>query len=592
MRIRRNSFKLRLTLSYIFIVFVSFGCAAFFLDRNLEDNLLQDIKSSLIKQAYLIESQITADNLKKEDVGYLENLARNLSPKIKSRVTIINYQGKVLADSEKAIGDIVNMENHSSRPEIEVALAGRTGIDTRYSSTLKINMLYAALPIKDKGEVIGVLRLAMPLTSVQRLLFTVRKTVFLGLLCALAFAIILGSLFTAWAINPINKIISASRRFAKGDFGRRIIVSSQDEIGELANTLNQMAQDIETKIREVSTQHQHLAAVFNSMIEGVIVVDSAGRVISINPTIERIFDCLKAEVEGKFFLEGLRNNDVAEVINRVLKRGEFVSQELCLSWPVQKVFQINASPIFEMKSVSGCLLVIHDITEMRKLETMRRDFVANVSHELKTPLTSIKGFVETLLSGALSDKENSRHFLEVIRNHTDRLSSLIDDLLDLSHIESKEIKLDDRKFHVKDLMDEVLFAFKSQVKKKGVDVENNISPDLLLKADKQKIEQVFTNLIDNAIKFNKQNGSINIYSVPLGDSLKIIVEDSGIGIPERDLGRIFERFYRVDKARSRELGGTGLGLAIVKHIIELHKGSVGVESVEGLGSKFWFSLPT
>ncbi len=590
MRIKRNSFKLRLTLSYIIIVFVSFGLVALFLDRNLEDSSLQDIKSSLIKQAYLIENQITAKDIRNENIVFLESLVRNLSPKIKCRISIISDQGRVLADSEKAVEDIANMENHSDRPEVKTAFAGRVGLDTRYSSTLKIDMLYAALPIKDKGEVIGVLRLAMPLISVQRLLLIVRKTVFLGLLCALALAIILGSFFTARAINPINKIIFVSRKFAKGDFGCRINISSNDEIGELASTLNQMAQDIEAKIKEVSKQHQHLAAIFNSMIEGVIVIDGAGRVISINPTVERIFDCLKEQVEGKFFLEGLRNNDLAEVINSVLKKGEFVSKELALSWPVQKVFQINASPIFEMKSVSGCLLVIHDITEIRKLETMRRDFVANVSHELKTPLTSIKGFVETLLSGALEDKENSRHFLEIIHNHTDRLNSLIDDLLDLSHIESKEIKLDVKKFHVKDLIDEVLFAFKTQIKKKGVNVENNLSPDLLLRVDKQKIEQVFTNLIDNAIKFNKQNGSISIYSAPQGDSLKITIEDSGIGIPERDLARIFERFYRVDKARSRDLGGTGLGLAIVKHIIELHKGSVGVESIEGLGSKFWFTL--
>ncbi len=391
--------------------------------------------------------------------------------------------------------------------------------------------------------------------------------------------------------KKIEEIINTLNKVSGGDLEQKIHIYSRDEMGRLAEAVNATLNSLKNKIIALEKEQGRIQAILGSMIEGVIVVDRNGRIISINPTIERIFDCLKVEVEGKFFLEGLRNNDVAEVINSVLKKGEFISQELVLSWPVQKVFQINASPIFEMKSVSGCLLVIHDITEIRKLETMRRDFVANVSHELKTPLTSIKGFVETLLSGALEDKENGRHFLEIIRNHTDRLSSLIDDLLDLSHIESKEIKLDLSKFHIKDLLDEVLFAFKSQIKEKGLNVENNIPPDLLLRADKKKIEQVFTNLIDNAIKFNKQNGSISLYSAPQGDSLRITVEDSGIGIPERDLARIFERFYRVDKARSRELGGTGLGLAIVKHIAELHNGSVGVESTEGLGSKFSFTIP-
>jgi two-component system phosphate regulon sensor histidine kinase PhoR len=260
-------------------------------------------------------------------------------------------------------------------------------------------------------------------------------------------------------------------------------------------------------------------------------------------------------------------------------------------WPVQKIFQINASPIFKKEEVSGCLLVIHDITEIRKLETMRRDFVANVSHELKTPLTSIKGFVETLLEGALEDKENNRHFLKIIQEHGERLNKLVDDLLSLSHLESKEILLEKGIFNLRQQVEKVIMGFKEQLKKRNVDIKNEIPANISINADKDKIEGVFTNLIDNAIKFNKENGSIKISSQQEGDKIKIIVEDSGVGIPDKDIPRIFERFYRVDKARSAELGGTGLGLSIVKHIVELHGGTVGVESVEGLGSKFWFTLP-
>jgi two-component system phosphate regulon sensor histidine kinase PhoR len=260
-------------------------------------------------------------------------------------------------------------------------------------------------------------------------------------------------------------------------------------------------------------------------------------------------------------------------------------------WPVQKIFQINASPVFEKGIVSGCLLVIHDMTEIRKLETMRRDFVANVSHELKTPLTSVKGFLETLLEGALEDKENSRHFLIIMQDHTERLNKLVDDLLSLSHLESKEIFLKKDIFNFYQQVTKVITNCGAQLQKKNIEIKNELPANLLINADKDKIEGVVTNLIDNAIKFNKEKGNIRIYSQDEESSIKIIIEDSGIGIPEKDILRIFERFYRVDKARSRELGGTGLGLSIAKHIVELHEGTIGLESVEGLGSKFWFTLP-
>jgi two-component system phosphate regulon sensor histidine kinase PhoR len=304
-----------------------------------------------------------------------------------------------------------------------------------------------------------------------------------------------------------------------------------------------------------------------------------------------MFSVIKNDVENKVFLEAIRNNDISEVINAVFKNGEFICRELNLVYPVQKIFQINASPIFEKDIVRGCLLVIHDITELKKLELVRSDFVANVSHELKTPLTSIKGFVETLLEGALDDKENNRRFLKIIQNHTERLNNLVNDLLSLSHLESKEIVLVKNNFNLCQQLEEVMAGFKSQLKRKNVDLKNELPADISVIADKDRIEQVFTNLIDNAIKFNQENGFIKIYGQNINGKIKIIIEDSGIGIATKDIPRIFERFYRVDKARSRQLGGTGLGLSIVKHIVELHGGSVGVESSEGFGSKFWFILP-
>jgi two-component system, OmpR family, phosphate regulon sensor histidine kinase PhoR len=585
------SFKLKLIFSYIFVILISFGFIAYFLDKNLEENSLHNIQASLINQAYLVENQFTAENIKQENIAHLESLVATLSGKIKCRITVINNLGKVLADSEKSQKEISEMENHLYRPEVKMALINKVGIDTRYSSTLKIDMLYVALPIKENKELIGVIRLALPLESVDKTLNEIRKTVLFGLIFALALAFVLGSIIAAQTIRPINRMIQVSRRFSNGDFSRRIIQVSKDEIGELAVTLNKMAQDIEDKIKEVKTQNQKLAAIFNSMIEGVIVIDKPGYIVSVNPTIEKIFSIARKDVEGKVFLEAIRNNDIAEVISAALKSGKSVSSEISLIYPVRRIFEVNATPIFDNNVIGGCLVVVHDVTEIRRLETVRSDFVANVSHELKTPLTSIKGFVETLLEGALDDKENNRNFLKIIHDHAERLDSLVNDLLSLSHLESKEIMLKKTNFNLRQQVEDVISGFRSQLKKKNIEIKNELPTGILVTADKDRFEQVITNLIDNAIKFNKEKGFVRIFSEEINGKVKIIIEDSGIGIPEKDIPRIFERFYRVDKARSRELGGTGLGLSIVKHIIELHNGSVGVESAEGLDSKFWFILP-
>ncbi|MCG2704828.1 MAG: cell wall metabolism sensor histidine kinase WalK [Candidatus Omnitrophica bacterium] len=570
---------------------VSFGFIAFFLDKNLEENSLHNIQTSLVTQAQLIETQIPPGSIKNEDIASLEALVKNLSAKTKCRITIINIRGKVLADSEQSLQEIPAMENHLYRPEVKIALSGTIGIDTRYSSTLGIDMLYVALPLKEGAEILGTIRLALPLLSVEKTLSSIRKIVILGLLFAVFLAFILGTLLAAGTIKPINRMIQISRKYSEGDFSRRIIQSSKDEMGQLANTLNKMAQDIEDKIKEIKAQNQKLAAIFNSMIEGIIVVDKSSHIISINPTIEKIFGVSKEEVLGNIFLESIRNNDISEVINSVLKESESISKEINLLLPVRKTFEVSAAPIFDNDTVNGCLVVIHDITEIRRLETIRSDFVANVSHELKTPLTSIKGFIETLLEGALDDKENNRSFLKIIQDHAERLDKLVNDLLSLAHLESKEIALEKKSFDLRKQVDEIIASFKTQLKKKDMELKNDLPSGFMITADKDKVEQVFTNLIDNAIKFNKEKGLIKIYGQTVNGRVKITVEDSGIGIPGKDVPRIFERFYRVDKARSRELGGTGLGLSIVKHIVELHNGTVGVESVEGLGSNFWLILP-
>ncbi len=563
---------------------------AFFLDKRLEENSLQEIRSSLINQAYLIEDQVKAKFPGSDNAGSLDAYIKKLRQQAKCRITVIDSKGVVLNDSEDPLRDGQSLENHLFRPEVRQALSGEVGDSIRYSSTLKMDMFYVALPIKDSYGIKGVLRLSLPLTNIQNNLSAVRKTIFVGILFGLILALVFGTLLARALLAPINKIILVSQKFSHGDFSRRIPNGSHDEIAELALTLNKMAQDIEDKISQITRQNQHLGAILNSMIEGVVVLDKNGHIVSLNHSIEKIFSVSRQEAENKLFLQAIPNNDISEIINEVLKGGKALSRELNLVWPVQRIFQLNATPIFEKNSVIGCLVVIHDITEIRKLESMRRDFVANVSHELKTPLTSIKGFVETLLEGAMDDQEHGRQFLKIIQNHADRLNNLINDLLDLSSMESREIVLRKEDFNLRELVGQVVFGFNSQLKKKNIEITNGLPAFLMVRADRNRVEQVITNLLDNALKFNKDGGNIKIYADDSQDVLKVFVEDTGIGIPAKDIPRIFERFYRVDKARSREMGGTGLGLSIVKHIAELHGGSVGVESIEGLGSKFWFTI--
>jgi two-component system phosphate regulon sensor histidine kinase PhoR len=564
---------------------------AFISDKNLEKYFIGDLDISLINQAKLVASQVPYKYIMQSDMVSLEALVKDLSTKINARVTVIDTKGSVLADSEKSLDQVPLMDNHANRPEIRSALGGSVGEKTRYSKTLRIDMLYVAIPIKNKNDIIGVARLALPLIAVANKLDSIRKVIIISVMLAIFVSLIFSLILTTGITKLIKKIINVSKSFSAGNFNRKIYHNSNDEIGELADTLNKMAQNIEEKIKDINIQSQQLKAVFDSMIEGVIVVDKTKRIISVNKAIENIFSIAKDNVQGRVFLEVIHNNDIGEILDLTLEEGRGVSREIILLYPIQRVFEVNASPIFENNSVSGCLIVIHDITGIRRLETIRKDFVANVSHELKTPLTSIKGFVETLLSGALEDKENNRKFLEIIQAHADRLDRLVNDLLSLSHLESKEMAIDKSEFNFNDEVNKVIAGFKAQIKNKQIELINQLPDGMLINADRNRVEQVLVNLIDNAIKFNKEKGNIKIYGEYLNESLKVTIEDSGIGIPEKDVPRIFERFYRADKARSRELGGTGLGLSIVKHIIDLHRGSIRVESIEGLGSKFIFTLP-
>ncbi len=422
----------------------------------------------------------------------------------------------------------------------------------------------------------------------------------IGALVAGFFALFLSIFIARTLTEPLADMVHVVRNISEGIFRTRAWVRSKDEIGTLAESINQMSENLEERIKTISEHTNELMAILSSMIEGVVAIDENERVMMINEAAKKMFNLYDDSIIGRPYWEIIRNNELYNCIARALAEGHTRSAEITDALFSNKVFRAQVAPIFELpadnqqgkKKVTGAVLVFNDITDIRRLENMRIDFVANVSHELKTPITSIKGFVETLKERALTEPENARKFLDIIENHTNRLNNLINDLLNLSRIESKDIPLKITEIDPLPVINKVAggLTHRFQEKKQALSIEfSDTFPHLM--ADESLLEQAITNLLDNAIKYTEGGGKITVSGTTEKNWIRLEVADTGIGIPAKDLPRIFERFYRVDKARSREMGGTGLGLAIVKHIMAAHGGSVTVESKLGAGSKFTLLFP-
>lgn len=394
-------------------------------------------------------------------------------------------------------------------------------------------------------------------------------------------------------INPLNEINEVAREMARGNLGREILVYADDEIGQLARSINEMARQLKVTIAQITEARNQAQAILNSMTDGVIALNKNGEVLFINPVVEKIFGISQLSSHGKNILGIIRNYDVERLLERALKIGKPLTQEIKLIYPEPRVFNLHAAPLKGQGAEQGGIVVLlRDITERKKLEEMRSEFVANVSHELRTPLTSIRGYLETLLDGASEDPAATRHFLEIMNKETERLTRLVDDLLDLSKIEERRVVYRWQPVQLADTISRVVTMFEPQANEKNLVLTAEVPADLpAVYGDPDMLTQVLINLVDNAVKYTPAGGKVTVLAGVTGGDVRVSVTDTGIGIPPESLPRIFERFYRVDKARSRELGGTGVGLAIVKHIIRAHGGKTYVESTVGKGSTFSFSLP-
>jgi two-component system phosphate regulon sensor histidine kinase PhoR len=581
----------KLFFTYFLLSFLGLSVAGILIFSSERKRLLTQLEQNMVYQTQLLSfifSPLLVDSL---DIRKVDSLTDELGQKIDSRITIINDRGEVVGDSYESGESLLRMENHKDRPEVASALQGKVGKSIRYSYTIKVDMLYVASPINVQKKTIGVARLALPLAELKHQQNRILNLVFLGLFLAFIFSLLLSFGFSNQVAKPLRQMMQIGKKMSEGDFTQRIRIKTKDEIGELGKTLNQMSVELSEKIAQITEDRSQLQSILSSMIEGVLAVDHRGKVLLANDALSRMFE-LNASFYGRPHYEIIRDHDLNQFIQAVLFNRKEEKKEISLIHPQERDFMIQSALVKKPRE-GGIFAVFsfHDITELKKLERVRKDFVANVSHELRTPLTSIKGFVEALQDGAINDPAQSSRFLSIISQHTNRMNKIISDLLQLSQIESKEFELKIEPFALKELVEEVVYTLKRSADQKSQSIEINLYPEgQKVLGDKYRINQALTNLVDNAIKYTPEKGTIKIEIRDKGELLEIAVIDNGTGIPANDLPRIFERFYTVDKGRSRELGGTGLGLSIVKHIIEAHSGTVNVRSQPGKGSEFGFTL--
>jgi two-component system phosphate regulon sensor histidine kinase PhoR len=533
----------------------------------------------------------------------LQTAVRDLGARALARVTIVALDGRVLADSAVSDSNLPTVENHLARPEIQQAVATGRGTDLRTSHTTGERTLYLAIPLLGAGQTSpsAFLRLGLPMTAFDLEVDKLHRNLALAFGIAFLIAVALSVGLAHSITKPLSTIAIAAQQLAKGDHAVRIRTGSRDEVGLLADTLNHMTDQLKTKIDELSEDRGQLLAMLTSMVEGVMVLDSRGRVLQINPALERMFDVTRMDVRGHPCSDVFRYPQLDTLVSRVLTKRMNAEDEILLH-PSGRRLHIEASVTAnDRENDAFAVLVFHDMTELRRLELIRKDFVANVSHELRTPLTSIKGYIEALLDGAKDDPETSTKFLNIILKQSDRLNLILEDLLQLSRIESGQILFKREPLHIQGAIERTLAMIKPLADKKGHRLVSFVEGDLpAVLGDEDRLIQVLSNLLDNAVKYTAGTGTVTVAAHPVSDdterpgittAVEVSVTDTGIGIPEQDRPRIFERFYRVDKARSRELGGTGLGLAIVRHIVEGLGGRVWVEGNTPTGSRFVVRLP-
>ena len=576
--------------SYLLITVISVMGVTWYASSSLRQFFLGQTASDLEARARLVEKQIE-ECLDPPDEKCVDLLCKKIGRRASTRITIILPSGKVIGDSRE---DPAKMDNHVDRPEFMQALTGPSGNSMRYSRTLEKNMMYVGIPVRANEQTLAVVRTSIPVTAIDVALKEIQiRIAGAGLLMAL-FAAALSLIVSRRITRPIEELRKGAESFAGGDFQCTLPVSESEEIGGLAEAMNEMARQLHERINTIIGQRNEIEGVLCSMIEGVIAVDMDERVLSMNNAAARMFGCNASEAQGRSIQEIVRNTVLREFVTDTLSSVKPVERDVVLSSNGDLFLSGHGTLLQDAQGKQiGALIVLNDVTRLRRLEKIRRDFVANVSHEIKTPITAIKGFVETLREGAVKNPDDAERFLGIIEKHVERLEAIIEDLLSLSRIERGTEREENELVEnsVKDVLDTAIQVCEVGAVARKIDIELSCPENLSAKMEPRLLEQAVVNLLDNAVKYSNEESSIRVEASQGEGEIILSVRDEGCGIEKKHLSRLFERFYRVDKARSRQLGGTGLGLAIVKHIAQAHGGHVNVESTPGKGSTFSIYLP-
>ncbi|OPX44273.1 sensor protein kinase WalK [Ruminiclostridium hungatei] len=588
----------------IFLVIIAITITGIFTSALARYFYKYEVQNSIENTAVLLTHQIDTeisqnkltdfDKLAKEYAKLLNEKPSAIeSFSFFTRITIIDYSGKVLGESDS---DANGMQNHLNRKEVKEAIQGKMGTDERFSETLKVTYLYVAFPIEAHNIIV---RVSIPLYQIN----SINKAFFfytiIGILAGLLLTILISVQLSKVITDPIRQLINTSKEIAGGNYKKRVNITSKDEIGQLAYTFNEMADKLDETLLGMMDKNVRVDTVINSMRDGIIAVDTDYKILIINTIACDIFGVRHGPgIMGKNLIQIARNSKVNSLLIDTIKNNTPLTDEIIMFSPAtntDKIYKVYTNPIKNTDTVrsvnSGGVITLHDVTSVKKLEQIRTEFVSNVTHELKTPLTSIRGFVETLKNGAIEDTAVAAKFLDIIDIEAERLYMLINDILQLSEIEGMRKDDNIMETNLNTIIGEVVLILEAAAQKKGVRLIVEVDQTINLLVNKNRIKQMLINLVDNAIKYNVENGAVYIRAGRSSGKTYISIKDTGIGISEKHHSRIFERFYRVDKGRSRNMGGTGLGLSIVKHIVNLYSGDIRVVSQQGQGTEFLIQLP-
>ncbi|HEY2511966.1 MAG TPA: ATP-binding protein [Polyangiaceae bacterium] len=583
--------RLKLFLVSVCFIALSAIVAHAYGSSRVEDALTASLREDLWGRANLVALGVSSNATPLDDLAAWDVVADALGNAAGARVTLIRADGTVLGDSEVPVNGLRTLENHAGREEVVQALASGRGSAIRKSSTLGLPLLYAAVAFQRAGKVAGVARVAKPLAGVLSAVGEFQRLVALVAVASLIFAGIMASFAAQSVARIVRELTQVTRRMTGGDLDARAHFAGDDELGDLGRALDQLAGSLASSLGELRAERDLQARILDGMKEGVLVLHRDDRILLMNPALREML-LLGASDVGKLLIESVRHAELHELVERARARNATITGELDLPGIKPRRLLIHATAL--AGEAGGVLAVFVDVTDLRRLESLRRDFVANVSHELRTPVTAVRSAAETLRDSALKDPDPkaAERFADIIVRNSERLQNLIEDLLELSRLESNEFKLKRERVDLNVVSSLVLALFRERAERKGIQLLTDIPGGLpQVETDQRALEQVLSNLVDNAVKYCPSGASVKLRAANGDGSMKLSVEDNGPGISEAHLPRLFERFYRVDAGRSRDVGGTGLGLSIVKHMVEAMGGEVTVKSTVGKGSTFEVRLP-